>query len=146
MRGFTMTNTKSFLNIKQKYNTIVIDPPYNIGKDFEGEELEVKDWVDWCEKWVKECNRVLLAGGAFYITLGFQSVANFKVMCDKFPELRLKNWIIWYRQDGWKGDNGYGHSYEHILYYIKDGTPALLVIKTPSLALVNPATVLLEDE
>ena len=89
---------------------VITDPPYNIGKDFEGENMQVQEWVDWCEKWVKECNRVLVAGGAFYITLGWQSIAEFKVMVNKFPELRLRNWIIWYMQDGWKGDNGYGHS------------------------------------
>ena len=108
----------------ESVDLVVTDPPYNIGKDFEGENMQVQEWVDWCEKWVKECNRVLVAGGAFYITLGWQSIAEFKVMVNKFPELRLKNWIIWYRQDGWKGDNGYGQSYENILYYIKDGTPA----------------------
>ena len=107
----------------ESIDAIITDPPYNIGKDFEGEQMQVKEWTDWCEKWVKECNRVLLAGGAFYITLGWQSVAEFKVMVNKFPELRLKNWIVWYRQDGWKGDNGYGQSHEHILYYIKDGVP-----------------------
>lgn len=108
----------------ESIDAVITDPPYNIGKDFEGEELQIEEWVKWCEKWVKECNRVLIAGGAFYITLGWHTVAEFKVMVNKFPELRLKNWIVWYRQDGWKGDNGYGQSYENILYYIKDGTPA----------------------
>lgn len=116
---------KLFKSIEdESIDAVITDPPYNIGKDFEGENLQIKEWTDWCEKWVKECNRVLIAGGAFYITLGWQSVAEFKVMVNKFPELRLKNWIIWYRQDGWKGDKGYGQSYENILYYIKDGTPA----------------------
>lgn len=36
--------------------------------------------------------------------------------------MRLKNWIIWYRQDGWKGNNGFAQSHEHILYFIKDNT------------------------
>ena len=107
----------------ESVDAVITDPPYNIGKDFEGENMQIQEWVNWCEKWVKECNRVLIAGGAFYITLGWQSIAEFKVMVNKFPELRLKNWIIWYRQDGWKGDNGYGQSYENILYYIKDNVP-----------------------
>lgn len=107
----------------ESVDAIITDPPYNIGKDFEGEEMGITEWTNWCEEWVKECNRVLIAGGAFYTTLGFQSVAEFKVMLNKFTELRLKNWIVWYRQDGWKGDKGFGQSHEHILYYIKDNTP-----------------------
>jgi len=107
----------------ESVDAVITDPPYNIGKDFSGENMKIEDWINWCEKWVKEVDRVLLAGGAFYLTLGWQSVAEFKVMMNKFPKFRLKNWIIWYRQDGWKGDKGYGQSYEHILYYIKDGTP-----------------------
>jgi len=107
----------------ESIDAVITDPPYNIGKDFSGEDMKVEDWINWCNKWVKECNRVLVAGGAFYLTMGWQSVAEFKVMMNKFTKFRLKNWIIWYRQDGWKGDNGYGHSYEHILYYIKDNIP-----------------------
>jgi len=114
-----------FKDIKdESIDAVITDPPYNIGKDFEGENMKVEDWLIWSEKWVAEVDRVLIAGGSFYLTMGWQSVAEFKVMVNKFPELRLKNWIIWYRQDGWKGNNGYGQSYEHILYYIKDGTPA----------------------
>ena len=33
---------------------------------------------------------------------------------------RLKNKVIWYREDGWKGNNGFAQSYEEIFYFIKD--------------------------
>ena len=102
---------------------ILTDPPYNIGKDFENEDLPKEEYLIWCEKWINECIRVLDVGGAFYITLGWQCVAEIKVIFNKFQDIRLKNWIIWYRQDGWKGDNGFAHSHEHILYFIKDGVP-----------------------
>ncbi|GAG01697.1 unnamed protein product, partial [marine sediment metagenome] len=62
-------------------------------------------------------------GGAFYLTLGWQCVAEIKIIFNKYGSLRLKNWIIWYRQDGWKGDKGFGQSHEHILYFIKDNVP-----------------------
>jgi len=113
-----------FKNIKdESIDAVITDPPYNIGKNFAGENMKVEDWLNWSEKWVAEVNRVLHAGGAFYLTMGWQSVAEFKVMMNKFQKFRLKNWIIWYRQDGHKGNNGYNQSYEHILYYIKDTLP-----------------------
>lgn len=102
---------------------IVTDPPYNIGKDFENENLSKEDYLHWCSKWIPELNRVLKWGGAIYITLGWQYVAEIKQLFNSENELRLKNWIIWYRQCGWKGDNGFAHSHEHILYFIKDNIP-----------------------
>lgn len=107
----------------ESVNLIPTDPPYNIGKDFENDNLSKEDYLAWCEKWISECVRVLKIGGAIYITLGFQTVAEVKVIFNKFDSLRLKNWIVWYRQDGWKGDNGFAHSHEHILYFIKDSVP-----------------------
>ncbi len=99
---------------------VVTDPPYNIGKDFENDNLPKEEYLKWCWKWIKELNRVTDVGGAIYLTLGWQCVAEIKVLFDKIPDLRLKNWIIWYRQDGWKGDKGFAQSHEHILYFIKD--------------------------
>jgi len=102
---------------------IVTDPPYNIGKDFDNENLSESEYLEWCEKWIIELDRILAIGGSIYLTLGWQCVAEIKCIFNKFPFLRLKNWIIWYRQDGWKGDKGFAHSHEHILYFIKDNVP-----------------------
>lgn len=99
---------------------VVTDPPYNIGKDFANENLTIIDYINWCDKWITECNRVLKFGGAFWLSLGWQTVAEVKTVFNKQQNLRLKNWVVWYRQDGWKGDKGFGQSHEHILYFIKD--------------------------
>ena len=101
---------------------ILTDPPYNIGKDFHNDNLSEEDYLIWCTEWIGECVRILKVGGAFYLTLGWQCVAEIKNIFNKESTMRLKNWIIWYRQDGWKGDNGFAQSHEHILYFIKDNT------------------------
>jgi DNA modification methylase len=102
---------------------VVTDPPYNIGKDFQNENLSKEEYLDWCKKWIKELNRVVDVGGAIYLTLGWQCVAEIKCLFNDIEDLRLKNWIVWYRQDGWKGNNGFAQSHEHILYFIKDNVP-----------------------
>jgi len=99
---------------------VVTDPPYNIGKDFANDDLDMDEYISWCEAWITECNRVLKFGGALWMTLGWQTIAEVKVIFNEQDNLRLKNWIIWYRQDGWKGDKGFAQSHEHILFYIKD--------------------------
>lgn len=102
---------------------VLTDPPYNIGKNFEGDNQPQEEYLKWCKLWIKELNRVLDVGGALYLTLGWQCVAEIKNIFNSIKDLRLKNWIIWYRQDGWKGDCGFAHSHEHILYFIKDNVP-----------------------
>ena len=64
-----------------------------------------------------------------YVSLGFQFFGEVKVIFNEYYAMRLKNWIIWYRQAGWKGDNGFAHSHEHILFFIKDGVPAFELVK-----------------
>ncbi len=102
---------------------IITDPPYNIGKDFANDSIDEEEYLKWCKNWISECVRVLKVGGAFYLTLGWQCVAEIKQIFNKEEFMRLKNWIIWYRFDGWKGDKGFAQSHEHILYYIKDNVP-----------------------
>ena len=82
-------NVDCLEGIKQLKNKsvdlIVTDPPYNIGKDFENDDLPQKEYLNWCEKWIKECVRILKIGGAIYLTLGFQCVAEIKVIFNKYP-------------------------------------------------------------
>jgi DNA modification methylase len=107
----------------ESVSEIVTDPPYGIGKDFDNDDLPKDEYITWCKKWINECIRVLEVGGSFYLTLGWQCVAEIKTIFNNYTDMRLKNWIIWYRQDGWKGDNGFAQSHEHILYFIKDNVP-----------------------
>jgi adenine-specific DNA-methyltransferase len=105
---------------------VLTDPPYNIGKSFLNDNLSLDDYLTWCEEWIKECCRVLRFGGAFWMTLGWQTVAEVKLIVSAQDNMRLKNWVVWYRQDGWKGDKGFSQSHEHVLFYIKDNlTPEL---------------------
>jgi len=68
---------------------VVTDPPYNIGKDFANDNLTKEDFLIWCGKWIKELNRVVDVGGAIYLSLGWQCVAEIKCLCNinSFPKL-----------------------------------------------------------
>ena len=54
---------------------IVADPPYNIGKDFgnKSDKQKMEDYLNWCENWVRECERVLKPTGTMYI-YGFSEI------------------------------------------------------------------------
>ena len=56
MDGMKLIDDKSI-------NLIHTDPPYNIGI---AEWDKIPDYVEWCGKWIKECERVLKDNGSFY--------------------------------------------------------------------------------
>ena len=49
---------------------VFADPPFNLGKDYKNgfnDKLSKIEYFDWCEKWIKECCRILKPGGAIFI-------------------------------------------------------------------------------
>jgi site-specific DNA-methyltransferase (adenine-specific) len=54
----------------ESINTIFADPPFNIGKKYgrlTNDRLPELDYLDWCDRWIKQCARVLRQGGAFFL-------------------------------------------------------------------------------
>jgi site-specific DNA-methyltransferase (adenine-specific) len=49
---------------------IFADPPFNLGKDYANglsDSLDSHDYLDWCRKWLTECIRILVPGGALFV-------------------------------------------------------------------------------
>tara|TARA_R110001592_G_scaffold354215_1_gene653712 strand:+ start:772 stop:1659 length:888 start_codon:yes stop_codon:yes gene_type:complete len=48
---------------------IILDPPYNIGKDFGNNTMktEMKEYIQWADTWISECERVLKDSGTMFI-------------------------------------------------------------------------------
>lgn len=46
---------------------IFADPPFNIGKKYNGYKDQKDNYFEWQEKWIKECFRVLKPTGTFYL-------------------------------------------------------------------------------
>ena len=51
----------------------ITSPPYNIGKPYE-KQLNLKDYLDWCEAWIQEVFRLTSSSGAFWLNLGYFEV------------------------------------------------------------------------
>lgn len=54
----------------ESIDTIFADPPFNLGKVYGPEvndEMSEKDYIDWCTRWLEECNRVLRPGGSIFL-------------------------------------------------------------------------------
>lgn len=100
---------------------IFADPPYNIGKDFDG-LIDLKDesqFLNWCYEWISECHRVLKNTGTFYLMNSTQNMPFLDIYCrDKFT---IMSRIVWhYDSSGVQAKRYFGSMYEPILMMVKD--------------------------
>ena len=74
---------------------IIADPPYNIGKDFgnNSDKQPMDEYLAWCEKWIKECLRVLKPNGTMFI-YGFSEIL--ALILSKVPYNIHRRWIVWH--------------------------------------------------
>lgn len=100
---------------------IFADPPYNIGKNFNGliEKWEQKYFLEWCYQWITECHRVLKPNGTFYLMNSTENMPHLDIFCrDMFC---IKSRIIWsYDSSGVQAKKYFGSMYEPILMMVKD--------------------------
>lgn len=71
------------------------DPPYNLDKDYSNynDDLKDKEYILWCEEWLKYGIRNLKPGGALFIL----NLPKWSIYHAKFllKHLQFRHWIIW---------------------------------------------------
>ena len=97
---------------------IILDPPYNIGKDFGNNKMraEIKEYVSWAMQWIEESLRVLKDSGTMFI-YGFAEILAFLSV-----ELEADHrWLVWhYTNKTVPSLNFWQRSHESILCVWKD--------------------------
>lgn len=101
---------------------IFADPPYNIGKDFNGQKDKWKkdeDYLKWCYEWLDLCIKKLKPTGSMYVMTSTQFMPYFDIyLRDK---LEILSRIVWYYDSsGVQAKNYFGSLYEPILFCVKD--------------------------
>lgn len=79
---------------------IITSPPYWKGFEYEAYFNSYHQYLKWCEKWLKECKRVLKPYGTFYLNLANDSETTVRVfelleVCNQLM-FKLHDTIIWY--------------------------------------------------
>lgn len=76
---------------------IVIDPPYNIGKDKRWDKWRsVGDYVAWMTEVFRECERVLKPNGSFYwFHNDFEQIVELHRAINKNTSFVFKQFIVW---------------------------------------------------
>ncbi len=77
-----------------KFDLIIADPPYNIGKDFGNnkDSRALKEYISWSAEWIKLCLSRLERGGLLYVYGFAEILAHIAV---QFP-LEKQKWLIWH--------------------------------------------------
>jgi len=97
---------------------IFADPPYNIGKNFNGRKDKWKsddDYLNWCYRWLDLCIEKLKDSGSFYVMTSTQNMPYFDIHLRQ--KLHVISRIVWaYDSSGVQAKKYYGSLYEPILF------------------------------
>ena len=95
--------------------SILVDPPYNIGKDFgnDSDKQEMETYLSWCEEWMAECYRILAPNGTMFV-YGFSEIL--ALILSRVPSHINRRWLVWhYTNKNAANANFWQRSHESIL-------------------------------
>ncbi len=106
----------------ESIDLIFADPPYNIGKNFNGikDKWESEEeYLKWCYHWLDLCVKKIKPEGSFYVMASTQAMPYFDIYLRN--KLSILSRIVWYYDSsGVQAKNYYGSLYEPILFCVKD--------------------------
>lgn len=117
----------------ESVDTIFADPPFNLGKDY-GTSVDDRraseEYLEWCERWIGECVRILKPGGTFFlynlpcwnIELGH---------CLNTLGMQFRHWIAISIKFGLPIPGRLYPSHYSLLYYTKGKPKTFRKVRTP---------------
>lgn len=103
------------------FDLIIIDPPYNLSKDFHGKKfssMKSEDYEDYLRSWFgKVCDK-LKANGSLYMCGDWKCSASMQRVIEE--RLTILNRITWQREKGRGAKNNWKNSMEDIWFAVKN--------------------------
>jgi site-specific DNA-methyltransferase (adenine-specific) len=101
---------------------IFADPPYNLGKVFNGKREKWKStqaYLEWCYQWIDLCVQKLKPRGSMYLMNSTQNMPYIDIYLRS--KMTVLSRIVWfYDSSGVQASRFYGSLYEPILFVVKD--------------------------
>jgi site-specific DNA-methyltransferase (adenine-specific) len=100
---------------------IVADPPYNLGKQFGGEQTirSFDDYLAFSWQWLGEAVRLLKPHGTLYLFMGVRFISYLYAILERDLDLRFNSWIVWHYTQGMGKKTGYSPRHDDILMFTK---------------------------
>ena len=99
---------------------IVVDPPYNLTKNFSScvfREMKSEKYEEWLDSWISKLPRLLKDGGSVYICSDWKSSLLIPQVAEKY--FVLQNRISWEREKGRGAKNNWKNCLEDIWFFTK---------------------------
>ena len=110
----------------RKFDVVIADPPYNIGKDFGNgtDNRPLEDYLEWAQSWISLCLKHLTEAGVIYV-YGFPEIL--ARVAAQYP-IENQRWLVWhYTNKTVPGLKFWQRSHESILCLWNDARPNLQV-------------------
>ena len=109
-----------------RYDVIIADPPYNVGKTFGSyaDTLELEEYIEWTRQWLGRCMQLLEDDGLVYV-YGFAEILAHVAV--EFP-VGKQRWLVWhYTNKTAPRSRFWQRSHENILCLWKGRRPNLVI-------------------
>ena len=103
------------------FDLIIIDPPYNLSKDFNGnifKSMKDEDYQDYLESWFCQVVKKLKKNGSLYLCGDWKCTSALQRVMEKY--LTVLNRITWQREKGRGAKSNWKNSMEDIWFGVKD--------------------------
>lgn len=101
---------------------IFADPPYNIGKNFNGFKDEWSSrnaYLKWCKQWLELALSKLTPTGSLYVMTSTQFISDFEIYLRS--RINIMSRIVWtYDSSSVQAKKNFGSLYEPILYCVNN--------------------------
>ena len=116
----------------ESIDCVFADPPLNLGKDYKNgfnDNKSEKEYLEWSQKWITECCRILKPGGAFFLYATPELAIQFGNILNN--SLNFRHWIALSMKGTYsRGDRLYPAHYA-LLYYTKNVPKTFNKIRVP---------------
>lgn len=105
----------------ESVDLIIADPPYNVGKNYGNntDNMSFDDYLDFSERWLSACHRVLKPGGTMYVFAGVKYISYVFQILEVELKMNFINWISWHYTQGIGKTKGFSPRHDDILMFSK---------------------------
>lgn len=99
---------------------MVVDPPYNLTKNFGKNtfrQMDLSEYKKWLDKWISKIVRILKPNASLYICSDWKSSIVIPLVASKY--FILRNRISWEREKGRAAENNWKNCLEDIWFFTK---------------------------